>query len=267
MTKTPDPLNILRLSALKQKNEPDPEPEPEPEPEPDPDNPDQPSVMYTITYNLDGVEPTGNNPEEYGTASDPITLSNPKKEGYTFTGWTGSNGDTPQTTVEITKGSTGNREYKANWKQNAPDEYTLTHVAGTGIASVDEEKAYKKATSITLNYTLKDGYEFVNWTDSDGNAVTSPFTMPEKAVTLTANAKPINYEINYNNIDGATFATANPTTYNVETETFTLTNPTKDYYDFLGWSGTGLTGNNNTTVTVSKGSTGAREYHSKLHPD
>ena len=63
--------------------------------DPDP----QPTTTYEITYDLDGGEPTGNNPEEYGTASDPITLSNPKKEGYTFTGWTGSNGDTPQTTV------------------------------------------------------------------------------------------------------------------------------------------------------------------------
>ncbi|MBQ2593591.1 MAG: InlB B-repeat-containing protein, partial [Candidatus Riflebacteria bacterium] len=78
------------------------------------DNPDHPSVMYKITYNLDGGEPTGNNPEEYGTASDPITLSNPKKDGYIFLGWTGTGLDEATTEVTIAKGSTGNREYKAN---------------------------------------------------------------------------------------------------------------------------------------------------------
>ena len=35
---------------------------------------------------------------------------------YTFLGWTGSNGDVPQTEVTIPQGSTGNKTYKANWQ-------------------------------------------------------------------------------------------------------------------------------------------------------
>ena len=230
------------------------EPEPEPQPEP------QPMTNYEITYDLDGGQPTKDNPSNYTAETETFTLNNPTKTGYTFTGWTGTDLDNPKTEVIIAKGSTGNREYKANWQQNAPDEYTLTLVAGTGIASVDDEKAYRKDTSITLNCTVKDGYEFVNWTDSEGKAVTSPFTMPEKAVTLTANAKVITYNLTYTNVENCTFATANPENYTVETESFTLNNPTKDGYIFKGWSGTDLTGESNQEVTIAKGSTGTRSY-------
>ncbi|MBQ7068663.1 MAG: InlB B-repeat-containing protein, partial [Synergistaceae bacterium] len=68
----------------------------------------------------------------------------------------------------------------------------------------------------------------------------------------------ISYTITYN-LDGGTVATANPTSYTVETETFTLNNPTKNGSKFAGWTGTGL---NQATMTVeiAKGSTGDREY-------
>ncbi|MDD5945119.1 MAG: stalk domain-containing protein [Clostridia bacterium] len=68
---------------------------------------------------------------------------------------------------------------------------------------------------------------------------------------------PINYTIEYFLQDGVA---DNPLSYTVETETFTLNNPTKNGYDFTGWSGTGLEGSDNMTVTVEKGSTGNRRY-------
>src|SRR5699024_7875918 len=48
---------------------------------------------YTITYNLNGGSVSGN-PESYDVTSETITLKNPTKTGYIFTGWTGSNGST-----------------------------------------------------------------------------------------------------------------------------------------------------------------------------
>lgn len=81
-------------------------------------------AMYTITYKLDGGTVAVANPTIYGTGSDTITLNNPTKDGFNFTGWTGSNGNVPQTTVTISKGSEGNKEYTANWikKVVMPDE-------------------------------------------------------------------------------------------------------------------------------------------------
>ena len=68
----------------------------------------------------------------------------------------------------------------------------------------------------------------------------------------------IAYTITYD-LDGGT-AEGNPTGYNADTDTFTLKNPTRPGYTFTGWSGTDLTGENNLTVTIPKGSTGDRAY-------
>ena len=46
----------------------------------------------------------------------------------------------------------------------------------------------------------------------------------------------------------------------VASAAITLTNPTKEGYTFTGWSGTGLTGDNNMTVTIPANSTGDRSY-------
>lgn len=54
--------------------------------------------------------------------------------------------------------------------------------------------------------------------------------------------------------------TQRPITANIETENITLVNPTRSGYVFTGWSGTGLEGEENMTVTIEKGSTGDREY-------
>ena len=74
-------------------------------------------ITYTITYNLGGGSVSGN-PTSYNIETDSFTLKNPTRTGYTFTGWTGSNGNTPQTSVTISKGSTGDKSYTANWTPN-----------------------------------------------------------------------------------------------------------------------------------------------------
>ena len=71
---------------------------------------------YTISYDYDGG--TANNPISYSITQDDFTLTAPTKEGYTFTGWTGSNGDTPQKDVTIKRGTAENLSFKANWSVN-----------------------------------------------------------------------------------------------------------------------------------------------------
>ena len=220
-----------------------------------PDNPDpQPVTTYTITYDLDGGEQTEGNPENYTVETESFTLNNPTKTGYTFTGWTGSNGNTPQTTVEIAKGTTGNLSYKANWKQNAPDEYTLNLIKGDGIATVTGDGTYKKGESVTASCTMLNGYEFDKWT---GDFITETFTMPANDVTMTANAKPVQYKITLDSKGGT--IEKNTIEYNIETEEFDLPKPNKTGYDFTGW-----TGSNGETperiVKIEKGTTGDKNY-------
>ena len=76
-------------------------------------------ITYTISYTLDGGTVSTANPTEYTIETATFSLNNPTKTGYTFTGWTGSNGSTASTSVSITKGSTGNKTYTANWKEAA----------------------------------------------------------------------------------------------------------------------------------------------------
>ena len=97
---------------------------------------------------------------------------------------------------------------------------------------------------------------------STGSSITLFFNNGEKDVKgleLTATTSTINYSITYNGIEGATFATANPTSYTVENNDIMLVNPTKDGYTFLGWTYDGQT-EPVETVTIPKGSTGTKEF-------
>ena len=77
------------------------------------------TVYYTITYDLDGG--AASNPTIYYENTRTFTLNAPEKIGYTFLGWTGSNGNTPQLEVTIEEGSTGNKHFIANYQENTVD--------------------------------------------------------------------------------------------------------------------------------------------------
>jgi hypothetical protein len=53
--------------------------------------------------------------------------------------------------------------------------------------------------------------------------------MPDREVTATPLSSVIEYNIIYSNVDEVT----NPTTYTVETPTFTLNEPTRTGYNFV----------------------------------
>ena len=69
---------------------------------------------YTITMDLnDGTETVL--VENYNLNSGDINIGIPVREGYRFTGWTGSNGTKPQREVTVGNGQLGNLSYTANW--------------------------------------------------------------------------------------------------------------------------------------------------------
>lgn len=74
-------------------------------------------ITYNVTIDCNGG--SGVNSRTYTVETANFTLGTPTRAGYTFIGWTGSNGSTPQKTVTISKGSTGNKTYTANWSENA----------------------------------------------------------------------------------------------------------------------------------------------------
>ena len=71
---------------------------------------------YPIIYDLeDGMFETPA-PETYRVV-DGVLIPNPVKAGYEFAGWTGTNGKTPQVSVEILPGAKGTHIYNAHWTQ------------------------------------------------------------------------------------------------------------------------------------------------------
>ena len=99
---------------------------------------------------------------------------------------------------------------------------------------------------------------YFKWLGSDGNLYAPGESVPEVVTTLTAQWTVNQYTITYDLAGGT--VESNPNTYTIETKAFTLKNPTKSGYTFTGWSGTGLDGENNMTVTIPTGSTGNRIY-------
>lgn len=125
-------------------------------------NEDASQISYTISYTLNGGSVSGN-PTNYKPDDLPITLKNPTRNGYAFIGWTGSNGNTPQKTVTIAKGSTGNKSYTANWSKN---QSAKTSIKSAKISLKKTSYVYdgkKKQPSVTVkagSKTLKKGTDY-----------------------------------------------------------------------------------------------------------
>lgn len=142
------------------------------------------------------------------------------------------------------------------------DDYSITYKLNGGSVSLPNRTSYSKSTeTFTLNNPTKGHYTFTGWSLNGSSEKVLNATIPIGSTgnrTYTANYEPIDYTITYN-LDGGTVASANPTTYNIESAQITLNNPTKDDYTFVGWtlddSETLLT-----TATIPKGSTGNRTY-------
>ena len=182
---------------------------------------------YFITYKLDGG--SAFNPTEYHKEGDAITLSNPKRTGYTFVGWTGTDLTDLTVNVTIPAGSYGDREYIANWK---PIEYIFTLDANGGTVSsssipVNYDAAY------TLPKPMREYYVFDGWYDGT-NKYESGIWNKTSNVTLTAKWTPVSYTITYD-LSGGTNSSQNVNNFTVESSKILMKEPTRTGYKFLGW--------------------------------
>ena len=219
-------------------------------------------ITYSISYNLNGGSVSTANPTEY-TVTDNFTLNEPTKEHYTFIGWTGTDLSEPTKNVVINS-KTGNRSYTANY---APTDYTITY---SGLTNA-EKSALNNPTSYNIEtneFTLTNPQDrkdadndvvetFVGW--SDGTTTSMTITLPNTGSmgnksyeAVWSEVSPTTYTITYE-LNGGTTSSSNPVEFTKNTETFTLINPTKVGYEFKGWSGTDLTGDENKEVKVVKG--------------
>jgi len=194
-------------------------------------------INYSITYNLNGGTNNPSNPSMYNVNSALITLGNPTRDGYTFAGWSPSD--------SIGSGSTGDRSFTASW---TPISYSITYDLAGGANDAANPATYTiESPTFSLVNPTRDYYTFAGWTPA-GTTIEQG-SMGD--LTFKASWTPITYSITYALAGGAN-APTNPASYTVETPDFTLANPTRAGYNFVGWSPD--------TTTVALGSHGDLSY-------
>ena len=208
---------------------------------------------YNITMDLNGG--SGQEKVVYTMTDEDFELPTPTRNGYEFVGWTGERITTPQTSVKIPTGSTGNKAYTANWKVI---EYTITLDTNGGPA-VSPIK-YTVEDSVTLPYLLRTGYEFVGWTlDGSGMIPATPLIIyygTTGNLRYKAEWRLAEYTITMD-LDGG--SGQEKVVYTITDEEFELPTPTRNGYEFVGWTGERIT-TPQTSVKIPKGSTGNKAY-------
>ena len=208
---------------------------------------------YTITLDTSGGDALDD--IRYTMKSEPITLPTPTRNGYEFVGWTGEGITTPQTSVKIPKGSTGNKAYTANWQVI---EYTIT--LDTNGGPVVSPIKYTVEDLFTLPYILRPGYEFAGWT-LDGSGML-PFT---PLIIYPGTTGDLHYKAEWRLAEYTITMDLNggsgqeKVVYTITDEEFELPTPTRNGYEFVGWTGERIT-TPQTSVKIPKGSTGNKAY-------
>ena len=204
---------------------------------------------YTIDYELNGgaLEAGKTNPATYTLETAAFRLEEPTRTGYTFAGWTGSNGTTPQTDVGIAQGSIGNLYFEANWTANGY-KILYTGVEGTDVSTFPTKHVFGKDTAIP-NPT-KTGYGFAGW-KVNGSAATRDLTLSGTAytadITLEATWTANEFTITYSGVEGADVSTF-PTKHVFGKDT-AIPNPTKTGYGFAGWKVNGSAATRDLTLS------------------
>ena len=210
--------------------------------------------LYTVTMDTAGGDPI--RPIQYTVESEAFQLPIPVRTGYIFLGWTGEGITEPQKTIEIPQGSTGDRTYTANWQVI---EYTIITLLEGGNAGSSQVYFYTVEQTVTLPTPTRTGYTFLGWT---GEGITTPqpnVTIPKGSTgdkTYIENWELTEYTITMD-LDGG--SGQEKVVYTITDEDFELPTPTRNGYEFVGWTGERIT-TPQTRVKIPKGSTGNKAY-------
>ena len=116
------------------------------------------------------------NPSSYNAETATFTLHNPRKTGFVFEGWTGTDLSEKTTTVTVEKGSTGNRSYEANWRASTTIpyhvRYYLEKLDGTGY-DLKEEEPLSGTTGAEVSAAIKPYTGFTYDENNENNVITA----------------------------------------------------------------------------------------------
>ena len=220
---------------------------------------------YSIAYNLNGGT-NGSNAPTSGMYGSTITISNPTRVGYTFTGWTVSGTGASISGNNLTIGA-GNITLTANWNVNYYyldlngflDGSTSGSIKGYGTADIyingvlvcDDCSDYYTQHPYGTTYSVSDIKTIAGHTyNGVYNSSSSGTINGSTAIYLSYSTN--TYSITYN-LNGGTKGSNAPTSGKYGS-TITVSNPTRTNYTFTGWtvSGTGAS-MSGTSLTIGVG--------------
>lgn len=183
---------------------------------------------FTVTFDLDGGYLVSGSAVQSVSSASEIKAPTIEKGGYEFNGW-------DIVLDEITSSTT----VKPRWTVK---EYQIIYQLNDGRMPETNPARYTINDTFTLNNPVRDGFKFVGWTGSELSEKTMRVTLPKGRYgirTYVANWEAVKYDVTYD-LNGGTITKSNPVEYTV-LDSITINNPTREGYDFAGWTGTGLT--------------------------
>ena len=224
---------------------------------------------YTIAYELYGGTNSNQNPSTYTIETNTITFADPTRTGYTFAGWFAESTYNTQLT-SIAQGSHENKTLHAKWTANT---YTLTLNQQSGSGGSTTVTATFDAAMPTATAPNRTGYTFGGYYISPDGGGTQYYTQAMASsrtwniasdTDLHAHWMPITYTLTYHLNSGTAPSVNNPATYTIETDTITLSNPSRTGYTFAGWFAEA--GFSTQVTTIDKGSSGDKALYAKWTP-
>lgn len=188
-------------------------------------------ITYSITYNLDGGKAT--NVSNYTIETNTFTLNNPLKNGYVFVGWQEDGSTKIIKELSITKGTFGNKSFKAVYE---PNKYTISF--NTNSHSNLDNIVVTYDSNFVLPTPTKTGYLFGGWYHNGEQIVDGIWTYTSN-ISLTARWTTNEYLINYR-LNGGTNDNSNVLNYTIEDEVV-LSSPSRIGYTFIGWTSSSIT--------------------------
>lgn len=191
--------------------------------------------VYTLSF-ANIFEGEIDSPKTYTVETDTITINSPKRTGYSFTHWQGSDLVDEPAVIVIPQGSFGNKSYIANW---TPNEYVVTFKTD-GTYKIPKTQTVVFDNDYKLPEITKRGYDLVGWNDGSSTYLSGVWKTA-KNVEVTPSWKVKVYKLTYDLVGGK-LASSNKAEYTVEDADFSISEPTKFGYTFQGWSYTGQNG-------------------------
>lgn len=196
---------------------------------------------YKIDYILNTTENEwekiiNDNSYEY-TAEDSIILRNPVRSGFLFKGWYTKEDFSDVHVTKIPSGSVGDKTFYAKWEL---EDYSISYELFGGVNSESNISSFNIFTNHHFNSPVKNGYDFTGWyldrelkeSVSDLKSVDVSNRLITGNLVLYAGWKPVEYSINYMNLQGGTSATVK--SYTIENEILLYT-PERKGALFVGW--------------------------------